>query len=69
MLSLSGSFLDPLIDAVTNRAVSTATASAKPLLDDVERRVKSAILPVIALTAGSFVISLIALKRSRCKIP
>jgi hypothetical protein len=72
MLTLSGplgnSAIDSLIDSITGRAVTSATAAAQPLLDDIERRVKIAIAPIVLLTAGSFIVSLIALKRSKCAI-
>jgi hypothetical protein len=51
--------LDNFIDSVTGRAVSSATTAAQPLLDDVERRVKALILPVVFFTAGSFLIGLL----------
>jgi hypothetical protein len=52
-------FLDPLIESVTTSAVTSATAAAQPLLNDIEKRVKNLLLPVVFFTAGSFLIGLL----------
>jgi hypothetical protein len=54
-----GSFVDDIVASVTGSAVSSATAAAKPLLDDIEKRVKVLLLPVVFFTAGSFLIGLL----------
>lgn len=54
-----GSFVDDFVSSITGKAVTSATAAAQPLLDDVERRVKTLLLPVVFFTAGSFLIGLL----------
>jgi hypothetical protein len=65
-----GSIFDPLIKSLTSTAVTSATAAAQPLLDDVEQRVKKMLLPVVLFAGGSFLIGLLTyreVRRSRSK--
>ena len=62
-----GSFVDDIFKSVTSTVVGTASEAAKPLLDDVEKRVKKLLWPVVFFTAGSFLIGLLTYREVRRK--
>jgi len=62
---LAGSIFDDVIDTLTSRAVTSASSAAQPLLADVEKRIKTILMPVVLFTAGSFLIGLLTYREVR----
>jgi hypothetical protein len=56
---------DSVIDIVTGKVVTSATAAAQPLLDDVEKRIKKLLMPVVIFTAGAFFMNLLTYREVR----
>jgi len=58
-------FVDDLLAQVTSTTVGTATAAAQPFLNDIEKRVRGLLFPVVLFTAASFALNLLTYREVR----
>lgn len=60
-------FVDDVLAQITSTAVDTATEAAQPFLNDIEKRVRGLLFPVVLFTAASFVLNLLTYREVRKK--
>lgn len=60
-------FLDDVLAQVTETTIGTASEAAQPLLNDIERRVRRLLFPVVLFTASGFILNLLTYRAVRNK--